>query len=76
MHIWLIITGERLPIDGNNSRPLRTGILADTLVTKGHKVILWSTTFNHARKKYRFKNDTTITLKDNYHIKLLHSPTS
>lgn len=73
MNVWLIVTGERLPIDEGDSRPLRVGILADILVEKGNKVVLWSTTFNHARKKYRFNTDTTIQINDRFQIKLLHS---
>jgi len=51
MRIWLVTIGEPLPIDGSNERLYRMGIIANLLVKKGHKIIWWSSTFNHVRKK-------------------------
>ena len=38
MRVWLVTIGEPLPIDGTNERLCRTGILANMLVKRGHKV--------------------------------------
>lgn len=73
MNIWLITVGEPLPTDGTNNRLLRTGILANLLVSKGHKVVWWTSTFDHKNKKERFNKDTTVDINDRYRIKLLHS---
>ena len=73
MHIWLITVGEPLPIDGNNDRLHRTGMLAKLLVQKGRKVVWWTSTFDHVRKRQRFNTDTNIKVSNNFEIKLLHS---
>ena len=73
MHIWLITVGEPLPIDGNNDRLYRTGILVNLLIKKGHKVVWWTSTFDHVRKIQRLNSDSTINKSNNFKIKLLHS---
>lgn len=73
MHIWLITVGEPLPIDDSKSRLLRTGILANLLVKNNHKVVWWTSTFDHTKKKHRFSKNTSIELSENFKIKLLHS---
>ena len=73
MLIWLITIGEPLPIDGAKDRLHRSGVLANLLVSEGHEVIWWTSTFDHARKKQRFNIDTSIEISDFFNIKLLHS---
>lgn len=73
MNIWLITVGEPLPTDGAPNRLLRTGILANFLINRGHKVLWWSSTFNHVLKKQRFNKDTLININDNFSIWHLHS---
>jgi glycosyltransferase involved in cell wall biosynthesis len=73
LNIWLVKIGESMPTDGKNVRLLRTALLAKTLVEKGHKVIWWASTFNHATKAYRFAENTSLQIGDNYEIKFLHS---
>ena len=73
MRIWLIKIGEPLPIDGTNERLYRTGLLANMLVKRGHEVVWWTSTFDHARKKQRFNIDTSIEINDCFNIRLLHS---
>ncbi len=73
MRVWLIKAGEPLPIGDPNARLLRMGIIANYLVQKGHEVVWWTSTFDHARKKLIFKSDTTVKMDDRYYIKLLHS---
>jgi len=73
MRIWLITVGEPLPIDGDNERLLRTGILAAMLARRGHEVVWWSSAFDHVRKRHRVTNDGVVTLSGNYRIILMHS---
>lgn len=50
MNIWLITTGEILPT--GDERPCKTAILARQLEQAGHRVIWWTTTFDHQLKQY------------------------
>ena len=51
MNVWLITVGESLPILGRNDRLLRTGLLAERLVQRGHDVLWWTSTVDHFRKQ-------------------------
>ncbi len=73
MVVWLITIGEPLPIDQENNRLLRTGMLANILVEQGHKVVWWTSTFDHTVKRHRYHTDTRLTINDRYKIRLLHS---
>lgn len=73
MRIWLITIGEPLPINGVNERLYRTGILANLLVSKGHEVVWWTSTFDHIRKRQRFNRNTSIDINNCFKIKLIHS---
>ena len=61
MKIWLIQTGETLPLF-EGTRKMRTGILADRLADKGHQVLWWTSAFDHFRKEWVSENDSTISL--------------
>lgn len=74
MRVWLIQTGEPLPIDGEAPRLLRTGIMARALVDRGHDVTWWCSTFNHWNKAHRYPSTTTVSFGDQYRLRLLHSP--
>lgn len=74
MKIWLTQIGEYLPIDGEEIRLMRTGILANKLSEQGHNVVWWASTFSHKRKAYRADCDKTIEMASNYVIKLIHAP--
>jgi len=69
--VWLIQTGETLPID-KKPRLLRTGILA-SLLTENEKneVIWWTSDHNHFEGKLRFGENKKIELGPNYSLKLL-----
>lgn len=73
MYVWLVTVGEPLPTDGADDRLLRAGILANMLVERGHKVVWWSSTFDHVRKVHRFQEDTFIDINGLFRIILLHS---
>jgi glycosyltransferase involved in cell wall biosynthesis len=75
MKIWLIKEGEPLPCDAT-PRLMRTGILAQYLIKKGHDVIWWSSTFNHGEKRYRYNQQTTMPMYGTGKLILLHSKVS
>lgn len=72
MHFWLVQTGEEMPIDGQQTRLLRTALLAKELVSRGHRVTYWNSTFNHQKKIQRFKSTTRATQTDGYDCIFLH----
>ena len=72
MEIWLLHVGELLSIDGD-IRPFRYGILADTLVQRGHKVVRWAPTFIHAYKKQRALHDKSVWVNPDYRIELVYA---
>ncbi len=72
MKIWLVTIGEPMPTDGTNERLMRTGMLANILVERGHEVVWWTSTFDHARKRHRFEQDSIIEVNDFLQIKYLH----
>jgi len=73
MHVWLITIGEPLPCDGSNERLLRTGILAETLRSRGHQVTWWTSSFDHIRKSHRVPGDALSRQADSYRIVLMRS---
>ena len=72
MKVWLIQTGEPLPIDGENIRLFRAGMLAQLLASRGHSVVWWTSTFDHFTKKQRFRKDTVVDMSDRLRLRLLH----
>ena len=50
----------------------RTGYLAHFLAEHGHEVVWWTSSFDHANKRHRVPADTTIHLKENLELILLH----
>lgn len=73
MRIWLVTVGEPLPSDEDKPRLHRTGILADAALRKGHEVVWWSSTFDHAKKVHRFSRAATLNPAPGLTLKLLHS---
>ena len=47
MHVWIFQSGEPLHSDNDNARPMRCMNLANTLVERGHSVLLLSSSFYH-----------------------------
>lgn len=69
--IWLITTGEPLPSDEGNQRLLRTGILAETLASRGHSIVWWTSTFNHAHKMVRPRHAPIQNISDKLQTRFL-----
>ena len=62
MIFWIFQTGEPLPSDQINPRKMRAYNLADILVRNGHKVVIWSSAFNHQDKIHRCKKFAEINV--------------
>ncbi|MBM2832901.1 MAG: hypothetical protein HW406_62 [Candidatus Brocadiaceae bacterium] len=70
MNIWLIQTGEPLPLE-STIKKMRTAILADKLLERGHNVVWWVSAFDHFQKRWLFDKETELKLKENLTIKVL-----
>ena len=73
MIIWLLQTGEPLHSDQENDRPMRAMNLANELINKGHKVILWSSAFYHQTKTHRTKIYKKIEISESLEVRLIPS---
>jgi len=73
MLVWIFQTGEPLHIDGVNARPMRAMNLSNALVDAGHKVILWSSAFNHQEKRHRSATAKSVKISDGLEIRLIPS---
>ena len=71
MKIWLIQTGEDIPL-GNGIRKLRTAVLAEELVRRGHQVTWWAASFSHLRKKWFEREKDRLVLDSGVNVELLH----
>jgi glycosyltransferase involved in cell wall biosynthesis len=72
--VWIFQTGEPLPTDEGNSRPMRAINLSNALVSAGHNVVLWSSAFNHQKKNHRVKKHTRTTISNSLTVNLIPSP--
>jgi glycosyltransferase involved in cell wall biosynthesis len=71
MRVWLVKFDESLPID-RDYRPYRMGMLAAALIQRGHEVVWWASTYNHAIGVSRYSRDTELSVSERYRLKLLH----
>lgn len=53
MNIWILQTGEPLPIDERIQRPMRAMNLSKAFSDMGHNVTIWSSNFDHYNKQFR-----------------------
>lgn len=72
--VWILQTGEPLPSDAGNPRPMRAMNLASALVATGHKVVLWSSSFYHQEKRHRVPGNATIDVMPGLQVRLVASP--
>ncbi len=74
MNVWLINSSEPVPTDPGNVRLRRTGILAEMLASRGHKVVWWTSTFRHLLKIQRFPRHTAVDVTDHLRLRFLRVP--
>ncbi|MEW6606957.1 MAG: glycosyltransferase family 4 protein [bacterium] len=70
MNIWLIQTGEVLPIEEDVCQ-MRTSFLADKLIERGQDVLWWASAFDHFKKDWIVRKDTEIPISKRYKIFVL-----
>lgn len=74
MNVWIVEIGEPLPEIDGNTRDWRCGMLSKALVARGHEVLWWAATFDHATKRHRFDGPRLIEIQPGLYIRLLHGP--
>jgi len=67
MIVWLVQTGEALPLS-ENVKKMRVALLADKLIKAGHSVIWWASAFDHFQKRWMFSEDTLFQIKPGLNI--------
>lgn len=72
LRVWLVQIGEPSPTDPDKPKLMRTAILAEMMATRGHEVVLWNTTVNHATKSQRAAATTIRSVRPNYQVVLLY----
>jgi glycosyltransferase involved in cell wall biosynthesis len=70
MNVWLVTIGEELPTDPG-IRKGRTALMAESLLAAGHRVLWWTSAFDHFRKVWLFPEETEIALREGYVIRAL-----
>ncbi|HPP51383.1 MAG TPA: glycosyltransferase family 4 protein [Thermoguttaceae bacterium] len=73
MRVWLLQISEPLPMDGPQVRLLRTAVLAERLLARGHEVVWWSGAFDHINKRHRVRRSVKVPLWDRGEVYLLAS---
>ena len=73
MKVWILQTGEPLPVDSAGLRPMRAMNLSNALIEKGHQVVLWSSDFDHFSKTHRTGKTSTIQVSENLELRLISS---
>jgi glycosyltransferase involved in cell wall biosynthesis len=68
--VWLLQTGEQLPLR-QDARKLRTWLIAEELQRRGYRVVWWASCFNHMRKEWESRSETTYELGDSLTIRSL-----
>lgn len=74
LRVWILQTGEPLPTDVGNPRPMRAMNLATSLASAGHRVVLWSSDFYHQEKRHRTGRSGMIRVSESLEIRLVGSP--
>jgi glycosyltransferase involved in cell wall biosynthesis len=70
MNLWLIQTGEPLPLEPG-VRKMRTGFLSEELLSRGHSLRWWASAFEHQRKVMQFQKDEEISVNQKMNFQIL-----
>ncbi len=71
MHVWITEISEPLPID-ESPRLMRYGLLTKNLLSLGHRITWWHSTFHHSKKVYRYNQYTKLEINPHFHVHFLH----
>ena len=72
MNVWLVKDGENLPLQPD-ARKMRTWLLAEALLRRGHEVTWWTSTHSHQHKTLHFAEDREVEIGPRFRLKLLHA---
>lgn len=72
--IWILQTGEPLHLDPGDPRPMRAMNLANALVDKGHRVVVFSSAFSHLDRRHRSRAVERRMISKNLEYCLVPSP--
>lgn len=72
--VWVLQTGEPLHTDDDGLRPMRAMNLSNALTQAGHKVVLWSSSFYHQKKKHRSAEYKLVKIHETLEVRLVPSP--
>lgn len=70
LDVWLIQTGEPLPLN-HGVRKMRTALLADKLINRGHSIFWWASAFEHQRKVWISRRDKEFRINSRYTIRVI-----
>jgi glycosyltransferase involved in cell wall biosynthesis len=73
MKIWILQTGEPMPLDRGSPRPMRAMNLASTLVARGHDITILTSAFYHQEKAHRSRGFEERVVSDNLRVQLIPS---
>ena len=71
LNVWIVSTGEPLPLSGKEGRLMRAGQLATLLAKRGHSVTWWASTFDHTQKVQLSDSQKIIQLHTNLKLVML-----
>lgn len=71
--VWILQTGEPMPLPGSSGRPMRAMLLAKELEDRGHRVVLWTADFEHITHKHFFGYSNRVSISDNLEVRTVHS---
>jgi glycosyltransferase involved in cell wall biosynthesis len=74
MRVWIVKTGEPLPVDGENVRLARSGLLADAMCRRGWDVTWWTSSYQQIQRKQRCAQHTELKLNSHCRIRVVHAP--
>lgn len=73
MLFWILQTGEPMHTDISNARPMRAMNLSNYLISRGHKVHIFTSNFYHQEKKHRFNGLFSKKVSDKLKITFINS---
>ena len=74
MRVWLLQRNEPTPHDSSGvQRIFRTGIMARMLAEAGHKVVWWTSDYDHYNRVHRYGKHHRESVIEGYNIQYIHS---
>ena len=70
MNVWILKDGEILPIQ-EQPRKMRSWMIADALIARGHRVTWWASTFAHQLKRPLATEDRSVEVGRNFELRLI-----